>query len=101
MARLVTIARTTDVPAGEGRMVRVRNLEIALFNVAGTFYAVENTCCHRGGPLADGELNGLSVICPWHQWQFDLSSGDCMNSPGEWVRTYDVIVEDDAVKIRL
>ena len=101
MSDLVEIARAEDIPVGEGRVIPVRNLEIALFNVDGAFYAVENTCCHRGGPLGDGELQGNTVTCPWHMWQFDLTTGACANSPGDRVRTYDIVVDGDAVKVRL
>jgi NAD(P)H-dependent nitrite reductase small subunit len=97
----VSIATTDDIPVGEGRVIAVRNREIALFNVGGAFYALENTCCHRGGPLGDGTLEGNTVTCPWHMWQFDIATGACANSPGDHVRTYDVIVEGDAVKVRL
>ena len=79
----------------------MRNREIALFNVDGAFYALENTCCHRGGPLGDGAIKGNSVTCPWHMWEFDLATGACVNSPGDHVRTYDVVVENDEVKVRL
>jgi NAD(P)H-dependent nitrite reductase small subunit len=101
MSELITIARVDDLPAGDGRVLQVRNREIALFNVDGAFYALENTCCHRGGPLGDGAIKGNSVTCPWHMWEFDLATGACVNSPGDRVRTYDVVVENDEVKVRL
>lgn len=101
MSDLITIARVPDLAAGDGKVVEVRNREIALFNVDGAFYALENTCCHRGGPLGDGAIKGNSVTCPWHMWEFDLATGACVNSPGDHVRTYDVVVENDEVKVRL
>jgi NAD(P)H-dependent nitrite reductase small subunit len=101
LSDLVPIAKADELTAGEGKVIQVRNLEVALFNVAGAFYALENTCCHRGGPLGDGALKGNSVTCPWHMWEFELATGACVNSPGDHVRTYDVVVEDDTVKIRL
>ncbi|NKB88918.1 MAG: Rieske 2Fe-2S domain-containing protein [Acidobacteria bacterium] len=101
MAKLVTVANVQDLAVGDGKVLQVRNLEIALFNVDGAFYALENTCCHRGGPLGDGAIKGNSVTCPWHMWEFELATGACVNSPGDRVRTYDVVVEDDQVKVRL
>jgi nitrite reductase (NADH) small subunit len=101
MTEFFAIATVDELAAGNGKVIQVRNREIALFNVGGVFYALENTCCHRGGPLGDGTLRGNTVTCPWHMWQFELATGACVNSPGDHVRTYDVIVEGDAVKIRL
>lgn len=101
MAELTTIAQVRDLPAGSGKVVQVRNREIALFHVDGTFYALENTCCHRGGPLGDGAVRETSVTCPWHMWEFELATGRCINSPGDRVRTYEVVVDGEAVKVRL
>lgn len=77
------------------------NLEVALFNVDGDVYATENTCCHRGGPLGDGQLNGNTITCPWHMWQFNVVDGACINAPGEHVRTYEVLVEGDEIRVRI
>jgi nitrite reductase/ring-hydroxylating ferredoxin subunit len=101
LSDLVPIAKVDELAAGEGKVIQVRNLEVALFNVAGAFYALENTCCHRGGPLGDGTLKSNSVTCPWHMWEFELATGACVNSPGDRVRTYDVVVDGNTVMIRL
>ncbi len=101
MSKLIEIAKTDEIPPGEGRVITVGNREIALFNADGAFYALENTCCHRGGPLGEGALQGNTVTCPWHMWQFELASGACVNSPGDRVRTYDVVVENGHVSVRL
>ena len=74
MAR-VRIAQTGDVPAGEGRVIEAHGHTLALFNVDGAFYAVDNGCPHRGGPLGDGDLEGTFVACPWHGWRWDVTSG--------------------------
>jgi len=65
-------------PAGdlaEGKCVTVThgNHEIAVFNVGGTFYAINNQCPHAGGPLNEGFVEGTEVTCPWHAWSFDLN----------------------------
>jgi NAD(P)H-dependent nitrite reductase small subunit len=101
MSKLIEIAKTDDIAPGTGKVITVGKREIALFNADGAFYALENTCCHRGGPLGEGALRGNTVTCPWHMWQFELASGDCVNSPGDRVRTYDVVVEDGQVSVRL
>ncbi len=101
MNRFHEIARADEIEPGQGRVVEAEGREIALFNLEGAFYAVENTCCHRGGPLGEGALDGGEVICPWHGWRFDVRSGECRNSPGDHVRTYDVIVEEGAVRVKI
>lgn len=101
MTEPVTVARTGDLAPGQGAVVEVGRREIAVFNADGTFYAVENTCCHRGGPLGQGTLDGTVVECPWHMWRFALDTGACLNSPGDRIRTYEVLVQGDEIKIRL
>jgi nitrite reductase/ring-hydroxylating ferredoxin subunit len=101
MATFVRAATVADVPPGTGRCVQVEGKEIALFNVGGTFHAIDNTCLHRGGPLAEGELDGTVVTCPWHGWQYDLTTGQNVMDDSERVARYDVKVEGDAVLIAL
>lgn len=101
MSTFQEVGRTDDLPTGEGRVVEIDGREVALFNVDGAIYAVENTCCHRGGPLGEGELDGSTVTCPWHLWQFDVKTGECQNSPGDRVRTYDVVVEDGVIRVKV
>ncbi len=68
-------ARKDEIPAGSIREFQVEGATIALANVDGKFFAINNTCLHRGGPLAEGELNGKVVTCPWHGWQYDVTTG--------------------------
>jgi len=75
MSRFVPVAASTDIPPGEARAYVVGDREIALFNVDGTFYAIENACPHQGGPLAEGFIDGPIVTCPWHAWCFDVRTG--------------------------
>ncbi len=101
MTDLVTVATTADLAEGSGTTIEVGQLEIALFNIGGTFYAVENTCCHRGGPVGEGDVVGAVVSCPWHGWRFNLDNGACLDSPGDRLRTYEVVVEGTAVRVRI
>ena len=95
-----TVASVADVLDGAGLTIQICDREIALFNIGGAFYAIENTCCHRGGPVGDGDLRGNIVSCPWHGWRFDVTSGECLNSPGDRLRTYEVVVEGTAVRVK-
>ena len=96
----VTVGRVEDVPPGRGATVELASgAELALYNVGGRFYAVENFCPHRGAPLADGNLCGAVVECDWHGWRFDLATGACLGRPDAKIETYEVRVEDGWIKI--
>ncbi len=96
MADFVRVAATGDIAPGTGKTIEVNGKEIALFNAGGTFYAIDNTCPHRGGPLGEGELEGKVVTCPWHSWQYDVSNGESLTDDLK-VACYPVKVEGDAV----
>jgi nitrite reductase (NADH) small subunit/3-phenylpropionate/trans-cinnamate dioxygenase ferredoxin subunit len=76
------VARVEDVAPGETLVVTVEGRTIALCNVEGTVYAVDNACPHRGGPLGEGELDGRVLTCPWHGWRWDVTTGASVNTPG-------------------
>jgi nitrite reductase (NADH) small subunit len=64
MASFVTVARTDELTPGQGRLVQLNDKRIALFHVGGRYYAIDDVCPHRGGPLSEGELEGAAVVCP-------------------------------------
>src|SRR5260370_7094884 len=81
MAKLLKIAKTKDVPPGEAAAFTIEGQKIALFNVEGTYYAIGDTCTHRGGPLSEGDVQGTKVTCPWHGADFDLKTGAVLGRP--------------------
>ena len=83
MADFVQVARTTEIESGRARLVEVKGKQIALFNVDGQFFALDNRCTHRGGPLAEGELSGHEVTCPLHGATFAVRTGDVVGPPAE------------------
>jgi nitrite reductase (NADH) small subunit len=99
MASFVKVCKTTDIAAGTGKTVNVNGTAIAVFNVDGTYYAIDDTCIHRGGPLGEGELQGKIAICPWHGWRWDVTSGVNQLNPAVSVKTYEVIVEGEDVSV--
>jgi nitrite reductase (NADH) small subunit/3-phenylpropionate/trans-cinnamate dioxygenase ferredoxin subunit len=101
MSEFVTIARTEDIPPGSGRTVDINGVWIALFNVDGSFFAVDNTCPHAGGPIGEGKLSGEIVTCPWHGWQFNVRTGERDGNPNFAVACCQVRVEDGHVQIKL
>src|SRR5262249_15554206 len=90
-----------DVPAGEGRIVEGAGRNLAVFNVDGTYHAIDNFCPHRGGPLGDGDLNGTVVTCPWHGWRWDVTSGANTNNPAVRVPCFPVTVEQGEIYVEL
>ena len=81
MATLIRVASVDEIPPGKGKEVVAGDQVVAVFNVDGRFFAMDGVCPHAGGPLAEGEVAGTEVTCPWHGWQFDLATGrNCVNS---------------------
>ncbi|HZO93992.1 MAG TPA: Rieske 2Fe-2S domain-containing protein [Candidatus Baltobacteraceae bacterium] len=95
----VTVAHVGDIAPGTGKAFVVGEREIALFNVDGTFYALDNTCPHQGGPLAEGWLDGTTVTCPWHAWTFKLSDGGMTLGDFACVDTFEVRLNGADVEI--
>jgi nitrite reductase (NADH) small subunit len=75
MPTLVRVAAAVEIPPGQAKAFVVGDREIAVFNVGGRFYAIDNTCPHQGGPLSEGWVEGAVVTCPWHAWSFDVRTG--------------------------
>lgn len=101
MSELHSVTTVDAIEPGTGRIFEIGVRQVAIFHVDGEFFALENTCCHRGGPLGDGPVGDGEVTCPWHGWRFDLETGACLNSPGDRVRCYEVQVEDGVVRVRI
>ena len=97
----VKVAAVNELPVGQGRVVEAEGRTLALFNVDGTFYAIDNTCPHRGGPLGEGDLEGRIVLCPWHAWRWDVTTGANANNPAVRIACYPVVVEGADVFIHL
>lgn len=95
---LIKIADKSQVPCGGKIVVDGPNQEkIALFNINGIIYALENSCPHMGGPLGDGDIDDGTVTCPWHGWQFDIASGCCINMPGDDARKCEIVVTEQEI----
>jgi nitrite reductase (NADH) small subunit len=110
----------SDFPEGEQRVVRVGGREIGVINVGGALYGLPNVCPHQTGPLCEGRPplgtlisraendwrfewvhDGEIVACPWHGLEYHVPTGRCLAFPNVTLRSYEVVVEDDKVKIRL
>lgn len=101
MSKLVKVAEATDLKPGECKTVTAGDRELALCNVAGKFYAVDNACPHRGGPLGEGVLEGNVIVCPWHGWRFDVTTGASPAVPTARVDKFEVVVEGNDIKVQV
>lgn len=101
MQSFVDIANVNDLPVGRVRSYVVDGRKIALYHTESGFFASDNTCPHRGGPLGEGDLIGEEIICPWHLWGFDVATGVCTGNPEMGVVTHEVKIESDRIMIRL
>ena len=101
MAEFIKALATTDLPAGKTTAVEVNGKKIAVFNIDGTFYAIDDTCTHRGGSLSEGEVDGTVVTCPLHGAEFDVTNGQVLGSPApRGVTSYEVKVEGGDVMVK-
>jgi 3-phenylpropionate/trans-cinnamate dioxygenase ferredoxin subunit len=100
MAEYVRVAKTEEIPAGQGKAVTVDGHRIAIFNVEGAFYAIDDTCTHEEASLAEGPVYGDIVACPKHGSRFHLLTGRVLSLPAVIpVSTYPVKVEDGQVLV--
>ena len=99
MAEFVAVAKVGDIALGAGKTVDLDGTPVAIFNHGEGYLAVHGTCPHAGGPLGDGEFDGVSISCPWHDWMFDARSGRCLTAPGLKIPCFDVRVEGDDILI--
>ena len=99
MSEFVRLVNRHAMPAGTGRAFAVGRYDVALFNIDGQFFALENACPHQGGPIADGWIEGMTVTCPWHAWCFDLPSGKMTLGDFAWIPRFEVRVEGEDVYV--
>ncbi|MGH9434744.1 MAG: Rieske (2Fe-2S) protein [Terriglobia bacterium] len=91
------VAELSDLAPGSCIAVDAAGKGVALFNVEGTIYALDNTCLHRGGPLGEGDLEGRVVTCPWHGWQYDVRTGEKCGDASKKVVSYEVKLDGNQI----
>ena len=98
----VKVAEVSDVPVGTGKVVQAGGKTLALFNLGGTFYALDNRCTHMGGPLGEGTVETNQVTCPWHRSIFNITTGEVVGPPARRpVATFPVNVVRNEVLVEL
>lgn len=97
----IFVGKKAEIEPGKAVVADLGGPKVAVFNVDGVYHVISNECGHQGGPLGEGKLEGFSVVCPWHQWKFDVTTGNCLSVGGSSVRKYEVAPagEDLYVKI--
>src|SRR5918912_841486 len=96
----IDLCSTSEVPEGESKLVEVDGLELAVYNVEGSFFVTDDHCTHGPGSLSEGELDGYEIECDFHQGRYDVRTGEVL-APPPWepVRSYAVVVEGDRILI--
>lgn len=97
----VKVATVDDIQLGERVLIELDGIRIAIFNLDGTYYAIEDTCTHDGGPLVEGEiLDGCQIQCPRHGARFDIRTGAALTMPAfEPTPTYEVQVDGEDIYV--
>lgn len=95
------LASVEDIPEGNAIAIELGEKRVAVFRHEGEWFALDETCPHRGGPLHEGTIQSGVLYCPWHQWQFELRTGCSPLNPLSRVSTYPVVVEDGALWVEL
>jgi len=101
MAKFVKVGRADDLAEGQAMVAQVDGQRIAIFHVGERYYALEASCPHEGGPLADGVVEALRITCPWHGYDFHLKTGECGLDPDLRALTYPVKVQDGDLFIEM
>ena len=101
MSDFVAIASVDELGPGDPPIVvEIEDRWVAVFNVAGTFYAIEDVCTHDSGPLAEGNIDGCVIECPRHGATFDIRTGKALSAPAYIdVKTFEVRVERGEIQI--
>lgn len=95
------VVTVTDLAAGQGREFTVAGRIVALYHVGDTFHAMDGICAHAGGPVGKGMLRGCIVTCPWHGWQFDVSTGQHCLTPHIRQQQFPCKIDDGVVWIEI
>ena len=102
MAEWVKVADVGELSPGEKKQTDLDGLEVALFNIDGEYYAIEDICTHEGAPLAHGKLAGEEITCPRHGARFNIKTGAALCMPAfESVDCYPVKIEGNDILVEV
>jgi nitrite reductase (NADH) small subunit len=102
MSELLRICSSAELPeSGHAKEAAAGSRTVCIANIDGEICAMDNVCPHRGGPLAEGMIENGKVVCPWHAWEFDPHSGECVTVTGTKVDVFRIQVQGDDVFIEI
>lgn len=102
MADFVVVGRINDFTPGQGKMVTVNGRHVALFRLGNEFFALDNLCLHKAGPLCEGQIDSNDVVtCPWHGWSYQIRTGTLVQDTRVGVSKHEVRIEGASVAVRL
>ncbi len=101
MLKYVKVMEEEELPPGKSAIISAGDEEIALFNYKGKYYAIANKCLHRGSPLGEGRIEEGVIICPGHEWRYDLTTGVCRQNPFMKTKIYPVRLHKGKIRIGL
>jgi len=91
------VLRVGELSDGKGRTVAVQSTAVAVFHINGSFFAIDDACTHEDAPLGEGEVRAGRVVCPYHDWVFDIETGACLTEPDRPVGCFSTKVADGFV----
>ena len=101
----IKVCTTDELLSGQAKCIQINRKEIAVFNVTGKFFAIDNLCIHAGAPLNDGHLDteNCQITCSWHSWSYDLATGKCVTHPKQdvFTGTYPVSVQGNEIFVEV
>ena len=102
MGKFIKVARKSEIADQSAKFLEIEDKRIALFNLGGEFYAIDDTCPHADGPLSAGSIEGEEVECPWHGSRFNIKTGAVTGPPAvENVIRYNVRVRGDDIEVEV
>ncbi len=102
MSEPVRLCAVAELPVeGQAKEFSVGEHTVCVARIGGKPLALNNVCPHRGGPLAEGTIEGGKVVCPWHQWTFDLATGVATDPPGAKTEAYALTLSGADVLVTL
>lgn len=101
MSDFETVGKVEDFEEGKGRAIPVNGRMVAIFRTGEEFHAIDDLCPHMGASLAEGMVEGKTVLCPWHAWRFSIEDGTWCDNPKTKTDTFEIRVEGDEVQVRV
>ena len=100
MSDFIDVGSTNELPVGRAKLIVIGEARLALCHTSAGFFALDNTCPHRGGPLHEGDVIANEIVCPWHLWGFDVETGKCGGNAELAVTTHEVRIEGERILVK-